>query len=39
MRPHLQRRPHDMGWEAPVLEGYGCAIEMAKPLVNLRAIR
>jgi Asp/Glu/hydantoin racemase len=36
MRPHLQERLHAMGWEVPVLEGYGCAIEMAKLLVNLR---
>jgi hypothetical protein len=24
-----------MGWEIPVLEGYRCAIEQAKTLVNL----
>jgi allantoin racemase len=36
MRPHLQKRLRDMGWDVPVLEGYGCAIEMAKLLVNLR---
>jgi Asp/Glu/hydantoin racemase len=36
MRPHLQRRLHEMGWDIPVLEGYGCAIEMAKVLVDLR---
>jgi Asp/Glu/hydantoin racemase len=36
MRPHLQRRLHESGWDVPVLEGYGCAIEMAKLLVNMR---
>jgi allantoin racemase len=36
MRPHLQKRLHEMGWEVPVLEGYGCAIEMAKLLLDLR---
>ena len=35
MRPHLQKRLSEFGWEAPVLEGYGCAIEMAKLLVNM----
>jgi len=35
MRPHLERRLRDLGWEVPVLEGYGCAIEMAKLLANL----
>lgn len=35
MRPHIQRRLHEMGWEAPVLEGYRCAIEMARLLANL----
>jgi hypothetical protein len=24
-----------MGWEIPVLEGYSCAIELAKLMVNL----
>jgi Asp/Glu/hydantoin racemase len=36
MRPHLQARLQAIGWEVPVLEGYGCAIEMAKLLVNMR---
>lgn len=35
MRPHIERRLTDMGWEVPVLEGYRCAIEMAKLLANL----
>ncbi len=36
MRPHLQRRLLEMGWEVPVLEGYGAAIQMAKLLAGLR---
>jgi allantoin racemase len=36
MRPHLEKRLHEMSWEVPVLDGYGCAIEMAKLLVNMR---
>jgi Asp/Glu/hydantoin racemase len=35
MRPHIERRLREMGWDAPVLEGYRCAIEMAKLLANL----
>ncbi len=35
MQPLLQKRLHDMGWDVPVLEGYRCAIELAKTLVNL----
>jgi allantoin racemase len=35
MRPYLQKRLNDLGWEVPVLEGYSCAIEQAKLLVNL----
>ena len=35
MQPHLQKRLNEMGWEIPVLEGYRCAIEQAKTLVNL----
>jgi allantoin racemase len=36
LQPHLQRRLGALGWDIPVLEGYRCAIEMAKTLVNLR---
>ena len=36
MRPHLEQRLRGMGWEVPVLEGYGCAIEMAKLLSGLK---
>jgi hypothetical protein len=28
--------PGEMGWEIPVLEGYTCAIALAKMLVDLR---
>jgi allantoin racemase len=35
MRPLLQQRLTALGWEVPVLEGYRCAIEQAKLLVNL----
>ena len=31
----LQERLNAMGWEVPVLEGYRCAIEMAKLMANL----
>ena len=36
LREPLQARLAALGWEVPVLEGYACAIEMAKALVNLR---
>ena len=35
MQPFLQKRLNEMGWEIPVLEGYRCAIEQMKTLVNL----
>ena len=35
LRPFVEKRLHDMGWEIPVLEGYSCAIELAKVMVNL----
>ena len=35
MQPHLQRRLNEIGWDIPVLEGYRCAIEQAKMLVDL----
>ena len=35
MRPFLEKRLHEMGWEVPVLEGYRCAIELAKLQVDL----
>ena len=35
MQPFLQRRLNEMGWEIPVLEGYSCAITLAKAMVSL----
>jgi Asp/Glu/hydantoin racemase len=36
MRPFLEARLAAAGWDVPVLEGYSCAIEMAKLLLRLR---
>jgi hypothetical protein len=35
MQPILQKRLDEMGWEVPVLEGYSCAITLAKAMVDL----
>jgi allantoin racemase len=35
MQPYLEKRLHEIGWEIPVLEGYRCAIELAKAMVDL----
>lgn len=35
LQPLLQKRLEEIGWEIPVLEGYRCAIQMAKTLVDL----
>jgi len=35
MQPFVQQRLADLGWEVPVLEGYSCAITLAKALVDL----
>ena len=35
MRPFIERRLRELGWDAPVLEGYSSAIEHLKLLVNL----
>jgi allantoin racemase len=35
LQPLLQQRLDEIGWEIPVLEGYRCAIELAKTQVNL----
>lgn len=35
MQPLMQAQLAALGWEAPVLEGYRCAIEQAKMMVNL----
>ena len=36
LQPFLQQRLCALGWEIPVLEGYGCAIEMAKLMVDMQ---
>ena len=35
LQPFLEKRLNDIGWEIPVIEGYRCAIELAKAMVNL----
>jgi allantoin racemase len=35
LQPFVQSRLNDMGWEVPVLEGYRCAIVLAKAMVDL----
>jgi len=35
LQPFLQKRLAETGWEAPVLEGYSCAIALAKLYVDL----
>jgi Asp/Glu/hydantoin racemase len=35
MQPLLQKRLEQIGWEIPVLEGYSCAITLAKAMVDL----
>ena len=35
LQPFLQKRLNEMGWEVPVLEGYSCAIVLAKAMVDL----
>jgi allantoin racemase len=35
MQPILQKRLKETGWEVPVLEGYSCAITLAKAMVSL----
>ena len=36
LRPLLEKRLHEMGWEVPVLEGYSASIALAKAFVDLR---
>ena len=36
MRPFLEERLHAAGWDVPVLEGFACAIEMAKLLLRMQ---
>jgi Asp/Glu/hydantoin racemase len=35
MQSFLQQRLNELGWEVPVLEGYSCAIALAKTMVDL----
>jgi Asp/Glu/hydantoin racemase len=35
LQPFLRQRLDELGWEIPVLEGYSCAITLAKALVDL----
>ena len=35
LKPFVQKRLEEMGWEVPVLEGYGCSIALAKAFVDL----
>jgi len=35
LQPFVQKRLNEMGWEVPVLEGYGCSIVLAKAMVSL----
>ena len=35
LRPFVQKRLDDLGWEVPVLEGYSSAIAQAKMLIDL----
>ncbi|MEI7671548.1 MAG: aspartate/glutamate racemase family protein [Deltaproteobacteria bacterium] len=35
LRPFVEKRLHELGWEVPVLEGYSCAIGLAKAMVSL----
>ncbi len=36
LQPFVERRLHEIGWEIPVLEGYSCAIALAKAMVDLK---
>jgi Asp/Glu/hydantoin racemase len=35
LQPFVEKRLQEMGWEVPVLEGYRCAITLAKMMVDL----
>ncbi|MFC1861559.1 aspartate/glutamate racemase family protein [Chloroflexota bacterium] len=35
LQPFVEKRLAEMGWEVPVLEGYSCAIVLAKAMVDL----
>jgi Asp/Glu/hydantoin racemase len=36
LQPFVEKRLHEIGWEIPVLEGYNCAIALAKAMVDLK---
>jgi allantoin racemase len=36
LQPFVEKRLHEIGWEIPVLEGYSCAIALAKAMVDLK---
>ena len=36
LQPVLQKRLDELGWEVPVLEGYSCALTLAKAMVDLK---
>ena len=36
LQPVLQKRLSELGWGVPVLEGYSCAITLAKAMVDLK---
>lgn len=35
LRPFVEKRLIELGWEVPVLDGYSCAIALAKTMVDL----
>jgi Asp/Glu/hydantoin racemase len=35
LKPFVEKRLHELGWEVPVLEGHSTAIEMAKLMVDM----
>jgi Asp/Glu/hydantoin racemase len=35
LQPFIQIRMKEIGWDVPILEGYGCAIALAKAMVDL----
>ena len=35
LKPFVRNGLLELGWDVPVLEGYSCAIELAKSMVNL----
>jgi allantoin racemase len=35
LQPFVQKGLEELGWEVPVLEGYGCSIVLAKAMVDL----